>query len=74
MNNNLEKKIDALIDALGFDVEEVTEFNESQFREASDNYSRYTEAMRLSNTPVFFPHPTMVDYTTTNYKLTKRKS
>tara|TARA_R110000851_G_scaffold43718_1_gene107885 strand:- start:78 stop:368 length:291 start_codon:yes stop_codon:yes gene_type:complete len=60
--NNIEKKLDALIDALGFDVEEV--------RSPLDDFavSEWNNKWRNANTSHVPPKPTA----TINYKLTKR--
>ena len=45
--NNLEKKLDALIDALGFDVETTLDYQERKISES--------EAMRINNRPCGVP-------------------
>ena len=61
--NNIEKKLDALIDALGFDVEKITDFNVADYERVHKGYIY----CRMG-----FPPPQKSTYTNVEYKLTKR--
>lgn len=69
MSSLLEKKIDALINALGFDIEVETVINEALYKEASDRHHGTHKGFSGAMPPA----PVIRDYSTQNIKLVKRE-
>jgi len=70
MNN--DKLLRALIDALGFDIEEVREFDEPAFSASLISYQQYSMVAASRGGGLTTAPPQAKDFTNIEYKLVKR--